>query len=101
LQTPWKAGTLQDLARTCLTLARQGLDRQQSRRCQERSESYFLDGLDDLIDGGETLAEKLLQNWQGSRQDKLNALIGHCGFFDVASNRFDESCANAQFKPEN
>ncbi len=99
LQTPWKAGTLQDLARTCLTLARQGLDRQQSRRCQERSESYFLDGLDDLIDGGETLAEKLLQNWQGSHQDKFKALIGHCGFFDVASNRPDESCANAQFKP--
>jgi glutamate--cysteine ligase len=32
MRTPWKDGTLQDLARTCLTLARDGLDRQQSRR---------------------------------------------------------------------
>jgi glutamate--cysteine ligase len=101
LRTPWKGGTLQDLARNCLTLARRGLDRQQSRRCQDRSESYFLDGLDDLINSGETLAEQLLQNWHGSRQDKLKALIGHCGFFDVAPNRLDESCANAQFKSEN
>jgi glutamate--cysteine ligase len=101
LQTPWKNGTLQDLARTCLELARHGLDSQQSRRCQDRSESFFLDGLDSLIEGGVTLAEQLLQNWQGSRQEKLKALVGHCGFFDVTSNRPDESCANTQFKPAN
>ena len=99
LKTPWREGTLQDLARTCLTLARDGLDRQQSRRCQERSESYFLNGLDRLIEGGVTLAEQLLQNWHGSREDKVKALIQHCGFFDVASNRPDANCSNEQFKP--
>ena len=75
------------------------LDRQQSRRCQERSESYFLNGLDRLIEGGETLAEQLLQNWHGSRQDKVKALIQHCGFFDVVLSRPDGSCSNEQFKP--
>ncbi len=98
LKTPWKDGTLQDLARACLELAHAGLDRQKNRRCQERSESHFLDGLDSLIDGGVTLAEQLLQNWQGSRQEKLKALIGHCAFFDVASSHHDDNCANAQFK---
>ncbi len=100
LKAPWKDGTLQDLARTCLILAREGLDRQQARKDQARSESYFLDGLDSLIEGGVTLAEQLLQQWKGSRQEKLTALIQHCGFFDVASNRPEGSCANEQFKRE-
>lgn len=99
LQAPWREGTLQDLARTCLALARAGLDRQQARLGQQRSESYFLNGLDSLIEGGVTLAEQLLQNWQGSRQDKVSALIKHCGFFDIASNRPDDRCSNEQFKP--
>jgi hypothetical protein len=77
-----------------------GLDRQQSRRCQERSESFFLDGLDTLIEGGVTLSEQLLQKWRGSRQEKLKALIQHCGFFDVSSNRPEGSCANEHFMPE-
>ena len=100
LKTPWREGTLQDLARTCLNLAREGLDRQQLRLGHQRSESYFLNGLDSLIEGGVTLAEQLLQRWQGSREDKVRALIQHCGFFDVASNRPEGSCSNEQFKPE-
>ena len=99
LRTPWKDGTLQDLARTCLDLARAGLDRQQVRRGQERSERCFLDGLDTLIEGGQTLAEQLLQNWHGDRQEKLKKLIDHCGFFDVVPNRPGENCANTQFSP--
>lgn len=99
LKAPWKNDTLQDLARTCLALARGGLDRQKHRRCQERSESHFLNGLDGLIEGGVTLAEQLLQNWHGTRQEKVKALIEHCGFFDFASTNFDENCADAQFKP--
>ena len=101
LRTPWKDGTLQELARTCLNLARDGLDRQQAQRDHERSESCFLDGLDSLIEGGETLAERLLQNWQGDRQEKFKTLVGHCGFFDVARNRPDGDCANSQFFPGN
>ncbi len=99
LQTPWKNGTLQNLAKTCLGLAREGLDRQQLRRGQKRSESCFLDGLDKLIDGGQTLAEQLLQNWHGDRQEKFKKLISHCGFFDVAPNRSGDDCANTQFSP--
>ena len=98
LKVPWKAGTLQDLARACLDLARNGLDRQQQHRGQDKSESRFLDGLDGLIEGGVTLAEQLLQNWQGSRQQKLMAVIRHCGFFDVRSNSHDGNCANTQFR---
>jgi glutamate--cysteine ligase len=97
LRTPWKTGTLQDLARICLSLARAGLDRQQIKRGQERSESCFLDGLDRLIESGQTLAEQLLDNWHGDRQEKFKKLIGHCGFFDIATNRSGDDCANTQF----
>jgi len=100
LKAPWKTGTLQELARTCLDLARSGLDRQSSRRGQERSESCFLDSLDSLVDGGETLAEQLLQSWHGSREEKLRALIAHCGFFDVSSPLLDKNCAQTQVGAE-
>jgi glutamate--cysteine ligase len=101
LKTPWKDGTLQDLAGSCLELACSGLDRQYQRRATERSESCFLDGLGELIESGQTLAEQLLHNWQGSRKEKVKALIGHCGFFDVATNLADDDCANAHFNPAN
>ena len=97
LRTPWKTGTLQDLARSCLGLARAGLDRQQEQRGQERSESCFLDGLDSLIESGQTLAEQLLENWHGERREKVKRLVAHCGFFDIATNRSGDDCANAQF----
>ena len=98
LKTPWRDGTLQDMAKACLELARDSLDRQKSCTEREQSESYFLDGLDELINGGETLAEQLLSNWHGSREEKLNALVNHCGFFDVASSSLDRDCAHAQYK---
>ncbi len=96
LKAPWQGGTLQDLAGACLALARSGLDRQQIRHGRERSESCFLEGLDRLVAGGVTLAEQLLQNWHGDRHDKLRAVIGHCGFFDVALRPATGQCAEAQ-----
>jgi len=96
LKAPWKGGTLQDLARTCLELARNGLDRQQVRLGQARSESCFLDGLDHQVADGVTLAEQLLKKWHGSRQDKFKALIEHCGFFDFVSAQITGKCSEAQ-----
>ncbi len=102
LKTPWRDGTLQDLARTCLELARGGLDRQQRRRhCQSLSESVFLEGLSDLVDRGETLAEQLLRNWQGERQDKLRALKAHCGFDASSAAAALPDCADTQSQPVN
>jgi len=99
LKASWRGGTLQDLARACLDLAHNGLDRQSEQRGQKRSESSFLEGLDNLIEGGDTLAEQLLQRWHGSREDKLRALVEHCGFFDVSSRQLDDNCASTQVPP--
>jgi glutamate--cysteine ligase len=99
LKAPWKGGTLQDLARTCLALARSGLDRQQARQGLERSESCFLDGLDRQVAAGITPAEQLLEKWHGSRQDKLRALLEHGAFFDVASAQTTGKCAETLLSP--
>jgi glutamate--cysteine ligase len=84
LHTPWRGGTLRDLARECLALARTSLSRQ--RRCAACNEGIFLDGADDLVDNGATLAERLLADWHGERQVKLDLLRRHCAFTsDIAS----------------
>jgi glutamate--cysteine ligase len=100
LQTRWKGGRLQDLARECLKLARNGLDRQHEKRKTDHSESRFLEGLDELVESGETLAEQLLKRWHGDRENKLKVLIDHCGFFELASRPPEEDCANTQFMSE-
>ncbi len=96
LKTPWKDGTLQDLARRCLALAREGLDRQQAQAISAAQRELFPRWSRRPDRGwrhprGTTSAEMA-----GHRQDKLKALIQHCGFFDMASNRPQEDCANAQ-----
>jgi glutamate--cysteine ligase len=86
LRTPWRGGTLRDLARECLTLARQGLRRQ--RLCDTCDEGVFLDGADEITAGGTTLAERLLTDWHGDRPSKLARLKRHCGF----SHEFKSLC---------
>jgi glutamate--cysteine ligase len=78
LQTPWRNGTLRDLARECLALARAGLHRQ--RRCAACDEGRFLAAAEEIVASGATLAERLLGAWQGDRRDQLAALHRHCGF---------------------
>jgi glutamate--cysteine ligase len=72
--------TLRDLALQVLTLAREGLSRQQRERGSRFDETLFLDGLDEIAESGVTLAERLLGRWHGSRQQRWDALKEHCGF---------------------
>ncbi|MHB8708383.1 MAG: glutamate--cysteine ligase [Desulfuromonadales bacterium] len=90
LKTPWRGGTLRDLARECLTLARQGLHRQ--RRCDDCDEGVFLDGDDEIAASGTTLAERLLADWHGDRISKLALLKRHCGFSPEFKSLCPERC---------
>ena len=78
LRAPWRSGSLHDLARECLALARAGLQRQ--RCCSCCDEGLFLDGADELAASGQTLAEQLLSAWQGDRQARFAAVKRHCAF---------------------
>jgi glutamate--cysteine ligase len=90
LRTPWRTGTLRDLARECLALARAALHRQ--RRCAACDEGVFLDDIDAIVASGTTLAERLLADWHGDRAAKLDRLMHHCGFSPDLASRCPERC---------
>lgn len=92
LHTPWRGGTLRDLARECLALARAGLHRQ--RLCDTCDEGVFLDGADEIVASGVTLAERLLADWHGDRTSKLALLKRHCGFSPEFKSLCPERCVD-------
>jgi glutamate--cysteine ligase len=80
LRTPCDGRTLREVARDIIVLAREGLCRQGRARCTGRFETEFLDALAEVAESGVTLAERLLQNWRGNREERLAALLEHCGY---------------------
>ncbi len=80
LKTPFRKGTLRDAAGEILELARSGLKRQGKLNIEDRDETIFLDSIAEIADSGVTLAERLLAEWRGSREDKAALLLRHCGY---------------------
>jgi glutamate--cysteine ligase len=76
LKTPCGKGTLQDTAKEILKISRDSL-RRQNRTRSNCDETIYLDGLDEIVTSGVTLAERLLSRWHGSDRDKLNVLLSH------------------------
>lgn len=73
-------GTLQELAAELVAAAGESLRQQYADGFSGADESPFLDVLDELIESGETLAERLLKRWSGERSDKLALLKEHCAW---------------------
>lgn len=80
LKTAVDGRTLQEVAGEILAAARAGLTRQARANRRGLDEGVFLQGLDEIVESGVTLAEGLLARWQGSRTEKVTALLTHCGF---------------------
>ena len=70
LATRFKNGTVQDLSKDVLAVARQGLQARGRMDGYGDDESHFLDSLDDVAQSGRTLAEEFLDKyeteWNGS-----------------------------------
>jgi glutamate--cysteine ligase len=70
LRTRFRGGTVQDLARQVLAIARAGLERRAVLDKRDRDESRFLDILDEIAASGRCPAEEKLAlyngRWQGS-----------------------------------
>lgn len=70
LGTKFKNGTVQDLSKDVLAIARQGLKNRGRMDGYGDDESHFLDSLDDVAESGRTLAEEFLDKyeteWNGS-----------------------------------
>lgn len=80
LKAPFGRHSLRELALEALAIARESLRRQQFAAGRGLDETVFLDGIDEIASSGVTLAERLLARWQGSRAQKVQALLEHCGF---------------------
>ena len=95
MRAAWRQGTLHDLARECLALAQDGLERQSQQWQHGINERQFLDSLVGIVDSGVTLAETLLRQWRGDRQTKLALLERHCGFPGMLGLTESGNCADS------
>jgi glutamate--cysteine ligase len=69
-----------DVAADVLALARQGLDRRHRLGCRGRSESQFLDPLDEIVATGRTQAEELLALYEGPWQRDITRIFRDFAF---------------------
>lgn len=65
LGTPFRGGTLRDIARDCLAIARDGLAARNRRNEAEESEAVFLNTLQQIVEDNRTLAEEMLEAFHG------------------------------------
>ena len=66
LQAKVKGRLVQDVAKDMLALSRQGLGERRIVGCKGKTETRFLDDLDDIAASGRTRAEDLLQLYETS-----------------------------------
>jgi glutamate--cysteine ligase len=65
LATPFRGTTVHDIAREVLQIARRGLRDRRQFNAAGRDETVHLDVLDEVVDGGRTLADELLERFEG------------------------------------
>jgi glutamate--cysteine ligase len=64
LETPFRGGTVKDVARRVVALSREGLERRARRDSAGEDESQFLDTLAEIAETGRTPAERLLESYE-------------------------------------
>jgi glutamate--cysteine ligase len=74
------SSTLLELSRELVAEARRGLIRQYLQGRNVDDESSFLNPLEPILSGGKTLAELVLEGWNGSKQDKFKYLRDLCEY---------------------
>jgi len=80
LQAGYADGSLQEVVAELLPQAARSLQEQFRAGRSGADESPFLQPLEEIVASGRTLAQRLLERWQGSRAEKLQLLIEHCGY---------------------
>ena len=81
LKTPFRGGTLQDVAKQVVGIARDGLKRRNRRdRMGERDERGFLDELVAIAESGRTPAEEKLEKFHGPWKGSVDPLFGEYAY---------------------
>lgn len=80
LKTKFQDTSLHEVAAALLPEAAGSLKEQFQQGSSGADESHFLQPLEEIVETGKTLAERLLERWQGEREQKLALLYEHCGY---------------------
>ncbi|WP_291844885.1 glutamate--cysteine ligase [Maricaulis sp.] len=80
LHTPFRDGTLQDIAREVLAIARAGLRARAKLNGHGESETLFLDDLDDIVRTGRTRAEDLIERFNGEWGGSIEPVFTECAY---------------------
>ncbi len=80
LHTPFRDGTLQDIAREALAIARSGLRARARQNGHGESETLFLDDLDEIVRTGRTRAEDLIDHFKGEWDGSIEPVFTECAY---------------------
>jgi len=80
LHTPFRNGTLQDIAREALAIARSGLRARAKLNGHGESETLFLDDLDEIARTGVTRAEDLIARYNGEWGGSIEPVFTECAY---------------------
>jgi len=80
LKTPFRSGTMQDIAKDALALSRQGLKARARLNGHGESEGHFLDELDEIAATGITRAERLVERFNGDWGGSIDPVFTECAY---------------------
>ncbi|WP_062206935.1 glutamate--cysteine ligase [Aureimonas sp. AU12] len=80
LATPFRAGTVLDLARATLEISKGGLARRARLNAEGEDETIFLQPLEDVAARGITAAEELLRLYEGPWNRRIEPLFDHLAY---------------------
>jgi glutamate--cysteine ligase len=75
IQLPFRSGTVRDLAREALKIAAEGLRRRDVRNADGADETRFLDPLIEIVESGQTAAERKLALYHGEWQGDIDRVF--------------------------
>ena len=78
LQTKFRNGTIQDLAKQALVLSREGLKTRHKINAYGETETIFLSDLDDMAKTGKSNADKLLEHFKGAWDGDITRAYQDC-----------------------
>ena len=80
LKTPFRSGTLQDVAKQALAIARKGLKARARLNAHGEHEALFLDDLDEIAKTGVCPAERLLERYYGAWGESVEPVFKEAAY---------------------
>lgn len=80
LETPFRSGTVLDIAREMLDIAHAGLERRNKCDIEGRNEAHFLDVVEQTVASGKTPAQVMLEKYAGGWNHDIDQVFGEYAY---------------------